>query len=121
MNQTHSFLLATRPPQTICFSGAVTNASVYLNGPGGQAGDGYPLPRRGILTRLDVWDGTTLRSDTDEISFNIGDRLALFCQSTGSNFTLKIRINGTSTNLQVPNVPFNTTLFATIEFLLIRE
>ena len=121
MNITHSYLLATRPPEILCFSGAVTTVSIYLPGPGSQAGDGFPMPRRGILTRLDVWDGTTLRSDTDEISFNIGDRISLFCQSTGSNFTVRVRVNGTSTNLQVTSVPYNTTLFATTEFLLIRE
>ena len=121
MNQTHSTLLATRPSNTMAFSGAVTNASTYLIGPGGQAGDGYPLPRRGILTQLHIWDGTSHRSDTDEIAFNSGDRVSLYCQTTGSDFTVKVRINGSSTNLQVLNVPFNGTLFATVEFLLIRE
>jgi hypothetical protein len=121
MNQTHAYLFATRPPETLSFSGAVTTSSIYLNGPGGQSGDGFPVPRRGILTRLDVWDGTTLHTDTDEISFNAGDRLSLYCQSSGSDFTVKVRINGNSTNLQVASVPFNRTLFATVEFLLIRE
>ena len=121
MNSTHSFLFATRPPELLCFSGAVTNVSTYLPGPGGQAADGFPMPRRGILTALQIWDGTTLRSNTDEIAFNAGDRLALYCQSTGTNFTVRVRVNGSSSNLQVLSVPYNSTLFATVEFLLIRE
>ncbi len=121
MNTTHSTLLASRLPNTIAFSGAVTTVSTYLNGPGGQAGDGYPLPRRGLLTQLHIWDGTVHYSETDEISFNAGDRVSLYCQSSGTDFTLKVRVNGTSTNLQVARVPYNRILYATIEFLLIRE
>jgi len=103
------------------FSGAVTNTSIYLNGPGGQSGNGFPMPRRGYLTGFSLWDGTTLRSDAVEIAFNAGDKIAVYCQSGGSDFTVKVRVNGTSTTLQVSGVPFNTTLFGTVEFMLIRE
>ena len=121
MNLTHTFLLATRTPSTISFSGAVTNQSTHLSGPGGVAGNGFPLPRRGYLRSLHVWDGTTLRYETDEIQFQPGDLVSVYCQSTGSDFTVKIRVNGTSTALQVTGVPFNSTLYATAELLLFRE
>ena len=121
MNNTHSFLLATRTPNTMGFSGAVTNQSVHLPGPGGQSGTGFPLPRHGYLTAIHVWDGTTLRFDTSEISFQAGDKISVYCQTTGSDFTVKVRVNGTSTALEVRSVPFNTTLFVTVEFLLFRD
>ena len=121
MNITHTYLLAARQIESMGFSGALTNASVYLSGPSGQAGDGLPVPYRGYLTRIQVWDGATLHSDTDEIAFNADDRISVYCQSSGSDFTIKVRVNGSSTNLQVAGVPFNTTLYVTVEFLLFRE
>ncbi len=68
-----------------------------------------------------MWDGTTQRYDTDEIAFNAGDKISVYCQSSGTDFTVKVRLNGTSTLLEVSGVPFNTTLYATLEFMLIRE
>lgn len=120
INTTHCYLLAARPLNTLGFSGVTTTVSVNLPGPGGQNGDGFPLTRSGYLTRLYVWDGTTLRSDNTLISFTGGDRLSLYCQSTGTDFTVKARLNGTSTNLQVKNVPYNSTLYVIAEFSLIR-
>lgn len=118
---TLSYLFARSPISTLGFSGVTGTTSIHLYGPGGQAGDGFPLPRDGVLTRLELWDGSTRRYDTDEISLAVGDRLAVYCQSTGTNFTVKVRINGVSTTLQVENVPFNSTLFAVVEFSLLRE
>lgn len=118
---TLNYLYARAPISTLSFSGVTTTASIYLKGGGGEAGDGFPMPRDGVLTGLRVWDGTTLRFDTDEISFAAGDRLAVYCQTTGSNLSVKIRVNGTSTAMQVTGVPFNSTLFAVIEFVLIHN
>jgi len=121
VNNTHAYLMARTPLSTMAFSGAQTNQSVYLHGPGGQNGDGFPLPRRGYVTGLHVWDGTTLRSDSSEIAFNAGDRISVYCQSGGSDFAVKLRVNGTSSAMQVSGVPFNTTLYATVEFMVVRE
>jgi hypothetical protein len=121
VNNTHAFLLARTPISTIAFSGAVTNQSMFLNGPGGRSGDGFPLPRRGYLTGLHVWDGTTIRSDFAEIAFDPRDRISVYCQSGGSDFTIGIRVNGINNGLQVSGVPFNSALFATVEFMLVRE
>ncbi len=121
ITKTQLFLYATRTLNTMGFSGVTVTSSVYLNGPGGQAGNGFPLPRNGLLTGLYVWDGTTLRSDTDMISFVAGDKLSVYCQNAGSNFTVKARLNGNSTSLEVPNVPFNTTQFVVVEFTLNRD
>jgi hypothetical protein len=62
----------------------------------------------------------TLRSDAGELAFNAGDKVSIYCQSSGSDFTVKVRINGSSTTLQVSGVPFNTTLYATVEIMLVR-
>jgi hypothetical protein len=121
LNITLSSLLARAPLSTMGFSGSVTTASAYLNGPGGLAGDGFSMPRRGRITALRVWDGSTDRSDSEEITFNPGDRLSVFCQNTGSNFSVRLRLNGSTTTLQVNNVPFNASLFATVEFVLLRD
>lgn len=121
MNLTHTFLFASRPLNMMSFSGAVTNQSLYLNGPGGQPGNGFPLARRGCITALHLWDGTTYRFDVDEIAFQSGDTLAVYCQNTGSDYTVKVRLNGSTTALNVTGVPYNTTLFATVEFQLFRE
>jgi hypothetical protein len=121
ISNTLAYLFSTRTISTMAFSGATTTASIYLNGPGGTPGNGFPLPKRGYLVGIQVWDGTTLRSDTDSISFQAGDKIAVFCQNAGSNFSVKVRLNGTSTALEATAVPFNSTLFVVLEFILIRE
>jgi hypothetical protein len=118
---TLSYLFARSPISTMGFSGVTASTSVHLNGPGGQAGDGFPLPRDGVLTRLELWDGSTRRFDTDEISFSAGDRLTVYCQNVGASFTVKVRFNGVSTALQIEDVPLNSTLFAVVEFSLLRS
>ncbi len=120
-NETHSYLLANTPLSTMGFSAKTGTTSVYLNGPGGEAGDGFALPRRGYLTGITLWDGSLLRTDIDKIAFDSGDRLSVYCQSSGLDFTVKVRLNGASTTLQIPGVAFNATLKAVIEFMLVRE
>jgi hypothetical protein len=120
-NSTQNYLLANTPLSTICFSGTTDTSSIYLNGPGGIAGDGLPLPRRGFLTGFTLWDGSLVRSDADKVSFNSGDRLSVYCQNTGTDSTVKVRLNGVSTSLQITAVPYNSTLQAVVEFMLVRE
>jgi hypothetical protein len=121
ISPTLCYLLARAPISTMGFSGVTASTSIYLNGPGGQGSPGFPLPRRGYLTALRLWDGTTERWDMDEVAFQAGDRVSVYCQNVGSDFTVKVRLNGVSTTLQTTNVPFNSTLTATVEFMLVRE
>ena len=120
-NQTHNYLLANTPLSTICFSGTTGTSSIYLNGPGGVSGDGFALPRRGYLTGLTLWDGSVVRSDATQVTFDSGDRASVYCQNTGTDFTVKVRLNGISTSLQVTGVPHSSTLQAVVEFMLVRE
>jgi len=120
-NTTLNYLFATRPLCVLGFSGTTATSSVHLAGPGGQSGDGFPMPRDGILTGLRVWDGSSGYHDLGSVSFSAGDRVCVYCQTTGSDFTVKVRLNGISTVLQTPSVPHNSTLFAVVEFTLHRE
>ena len=118
MNSSLAYQFAVTPLSTVCFSGQVTNASVNLPGPGGQSGNGYPMLHSGYLTGLSVFDGTSVRKDTTLVSFAADDKVSIYCQNVGSTFTVRARVNGTSSNLAVLNVPFNSTLFVTLEFAL---
>jgi hypothetical protein len=121
LNNTLNNVLACRPISTMGFSGVTQTASIHLNGPGGQSAGGFPLPRHGYLTALHLWDGTTHHADSNEVEFMAGDRLSIFCQNSGADFTVKVRVNGSSVSLQCTGVPLNSTLYAVVEFVLIRE
>jgi hypothetical protein len=120
-SNTLSYLYARSALSTMAFSGSLSTTSASLNGAGGQGANGFPLPRRGAITSLALWDGTTMRTDTDEIPFNAGDRISVFCQNMGSDFTVKVRVNGVSTELLVTGVPYNSALTATVELYLMRD
>lgn len=120
-NQTQNYLLASTQLSHMCFSDTTGTSSMYLKGAGGVSGDGFALPRYGYLTSLTLWDGTVLRTDVDEVSFNNGDRVSVYCQNTGTDFTVKVRLNGVSTSIQVSGVAHNSTLQAVLEFISIKE
>lgn len=111
---TLSYALAARPLIIFAFSGATTTSSIYLSAGGSIANDGVPMPVAGTLKFLRVFDGSASYSDEDTIAFAAGDRLSVYCQTTGSNFTVKVRINGVSTTLQVTSVPHNSNLIASV-------
>lgn len=114
------YALASQPLIFLFFSGTTTTASMYLPTAGGIAADGIPIPFAGTLSRLTVFDGTTVRADTDNITFAANDRLSLYCQNVGGTFTVKVRLNGVSTNLQVASVPLNSTLQVSLAFAINR-
>ena len=119
-NTTQNYLLANTPISTIAFSAVVSTSSVYLNGPGGVSGDGFALPRRGYLTGLTVWDGSLVRGDATQITFDAFDRVSIYCQNVGPDFSVKVRLNGVSQMLHVTGVPHSSTLQAVLEFMLVR-
>lgn len=115
-----AYALASQPLIFFSFSGTTTTASQYLSGPGGIAADGIPVPFAGTLVKIIVFDGSNTYTDDDSITFSAGDRLSVFCQNAGSNFTVRARLNGSSTALQVTGVPFNSTLQVTLVFAINR-
>ena len=114
----HAF--ASQPLQMLNFGGTLGTSSVYLPGPGGIAADGVPIPYAGTLAKLILFDGTNIHSDGSTVTFATNDRIAVYCQNVGGSFTVKVRINGVSTTLQVSSVPLNSTLLATVVFAINR-
>lgn len=115
-NTTHALVMAQNPRSNLAFSAALGTASIYLNGSGGIAGDGFPIPYDGFLTDLNTWDGATNRTDVDEIAISSNDRLSIYAFYTGSDFTIKVYKNGAATDLQVANFPASTNIYACISF-----
>lgn len=118
LNNTLSYLLSKRQEMLLCFSDAVTTASTYLKGAGGQAGDGFPLPYDARIYRVDCWDGSGVQSGSGNISASQGDRVSLYAQANGSNFDVYVRINGINTTLVAAGLAQNTTLYATAHIQL---
>lgn len=112
--QTHAFKLAQQPLAVLCFSGAVASSSVYLPGAGGVAGDGFPVPYNGYALSIHVWDGSTMRSDSAQIALTAYERLSVYCTWTGTDFTVRLRIDGVNSSLQVTAVPGSSSLTVTI-------
>ncbi len=115
-----SFALASQPLLAFAFSGTTGTSSQYLPAAGGVAGDGLPVPYAGTVAKLIVFDGSTTYTDTDNITFAANDRLSVYCQSSGGVFSVKVRINGVSTALQVNSVPLSSTLLVTVIFAINR-
>ncbi len=103
----------------ICFSTQVTTVSTYLKGPGGEAGDGLPLPRDARIYRIDCWDGTVLTSDTGNESASQGDRLSVYAAYSAGSFTVTVRVNGVDTAIEVTGISSGVTLMVTVYFKLI--
>ena len=119
INHTLNYLLARRHETLICFSAAVTTGSQYLNGPGGQPGDGLPLPKAALVTRIDCWDGANLKSATGLISVAAGGRLSVYAAASGGLFDVKLRVNGVDTTLAAVGAGVNTTLFVAVHLTLL--
>ncbi|MCB9357574.1 MAG: hypothetical protein H6505_03285 [Calditrichaeota bacterium] len=118
--QTLAYALASRPLVLFCFSGTTGTSSQYLPTAGGIAADGMPVPFGGTLLNLSVFDGTTVHNDTGNIAFTANDRLSIYCQNVGGTYSVKIRLNGISTVMQVDSVPLSSTLQVTITAALNR-
>ena len=110
INQTLNYLLAKRADAILCFGATVTTASTYLNGAGGVAGDGLPMPRAGRVIRVDCWDGALLKSSTGSIAFSQKDRLSVYANASGANFNATVRLNGVDSTLAANGAAQNTDL-----------
>jgi len=121
VNNTLNYLKAQQKEHILMFSSALTTASQYLRGGGGEAGDGFPLPRRGAIVRLDVWDGSTLKSAEGDIEIAQGERLALWAEYGTSAFDIYVRIDGMNTTLMASGLSANSTLMATVQVVLLED
>jgi len=119
INKTLNYLLTQKQETLICFSAQVTTASTYLKGPGGEAGDGFPMPRKARVYRIDCWDGSSLISKSDNVLFNAGERLSIYATTTGLNFDVAVFNNGVSTALVASGTNQNCTLWVTVHLKLL--
>jgi len=117
-NQTHCFKLAEMQICNIFFSATLpAAASTYVNGSGGLAGDGFPVPKNGYITQLSVWDDTNnvLYTDVAEDAVSGNNRLSCYATFTGTDFQIRVRKNGVNTSLIV-TVPISVMIFVTVTF-----
>ncbi|MCB2198537.1 hypothetical protein KQI63_03980 [bacterium] len=122
-NQTSIWLDARQSVCILPFSKSVATSSAWLNGPGGVAGDGVPMPVAGLLRGLTVFDGYTVRAENGEVAFEAGDRLAVYATYDGGSglFSLAVVLNATPTSIVVGSVASSTSLFATLDMLLMED
>ena len=91
INKTLNYLLAKRSEVLLNFSAQVTTFSTYLKGSGGEAGDGFPMPKNARIYRIDCWDGSLLSSNTGNVSVNQGDRISVYATINAGNFDVSVR------------------------------
>ncbi len=119
INKTLNYLLTQKQETLICFSAQVTTVSTYLKGSGGEAGDGFPMPQKARIYRIDGWDGSNLKSKSDNVVFNQGERLSVYATASGLNFDVEVRNNGVGTALVASGTNQNCTLWVTVHLKLI--
>jgi hypothetical protein len=121
LNLTAAILEAKMSPSLLSFSKQVAATSTFLDGSGGNGGDGVPCPFPGKVAGLQVWDGTNLHNSTATARINPGDRIALFATYASGTFNVTVILNGSYTGVQVTGVAANTTLHAAVSLLLERN
>ena len=114
LNPTENYLRERRDCTLMNFSEAVSTSDRYLKGPGGYAGDGYPMPAPGKVLRLYVYDGVALRTSTEESSFAAGDRISVYAQYNAPWFLVFVRINGSNSSTFCSQVQPSATLRASV-------
>jgi len=122
LNITASYLESLVSPGMLCFSAQLGTTSQYLLGPGGQGGDGIPIPWDGKIVGLRVTNTVNQISSTAEIPMSKGDRIALYANYTvGNTYTITLILNGFASVLEVNNIPQNSTVMATLAFYFTED
>ena len=110
LNPTENYLRDRQKCIQMNFVDTVATSDRYLKGPGGYGGDGYPMPSSGKILRLYCYDGTNVRTDATESSFNAGDRISVLAQYDQPYFQVTVMINGNPSNSYCNLVLANATL-----------
>lgn len=114
INKSLNNLLAKRSKTIVSFSAQVTTSSTYLAGPGGQAGDGVPLPQDARIYGIECWDGMANLNGIDNISVSKGDRVSVYATYNAGSFDVKVRVNGIDSALLVSGAQSNSTLMVSV-------
>jgi hypothetical protein len=112
LNPTENYLRDRKDHVLINFAGLPEGSGVYLTGPGGYAGDGYPMPAPGQVLRLYVWDGAALRTCATATSFDAGDRLSVQVQDDQPWYQAMLQINGEDSQTHCAQVQTGSWLCA---------
>ena len=121
LNPTLNYLLEKSSIALLAFGGELTTSSMYLAGAGGCSGDGYPMPLGGEILGMRAWDGTNDNDKSDSIPVEPGDRLSVYAEHSGSEYSLILRINGVDTSIAVSGMQENSTVYACAYFSLQRS
>ena len=119
VNQTLNYMLAKQAELLLSFSGQVTTSSTYLKGGGGEAGDGFPLPKDARIYQIDCWDGSNLVSSTGNVSIKQGERISVYAAFNAGNFDVSVRINGVNTTITAAGLAASSTLMVTVHLKLL--
>lgn len=114
INETLNYQLAKLSGVMLCFSAAVTTVTIDLNGAGGEAGPGYPLPGSARICRIDCWDGTALISGTGNVPVAQGDLVSVKAIAAAGVFDVTVQLNGVNTSLVASGASLNASLKATV-------
>jgi hypothetical protein len=118
LNPTLNYLLEKSSIMLLAFGSELTTTSKYLGGSGGCEGDGYPMPLGGEVLGMHAWDGTNDNDKSESIAMNPGDRLSVYAEHSGSEYSLILRINGVDTSITVSGMQENSTVYACVYFSL---
>ena len=110
LNPTENYLRDRQKCVQMNFVDTVATSDRYLKGPGGYAGDGYPMPASGRILRVYCYDGTNIRTDATETSFNAGDRISVQAIYDQPYFQVTVMINGNASSSYCSQVLANATL-----------
>ena len=114
VNKSLNYLKSQQSIIVLPFSDSVTTSSKYLKGAGGISGDGFAMPYPGMILKIQVYDGSTLHQASGQIEFSADDRISVYANYTGSDFTVYVRKNGVNTIVLVTGVPASVNLLVSV-------
>ncbi len=120
-NLTQTWVESRQSIVLLAFSEKVTTVSAPLKGPGGSTINGYPVPMKGRVTGLYVYDGTSVQQTSEVLDLSAGDIVSLSAVFAGGTFRVNLIVNGTTTSLGVSNNLANTDLLASLVMKLVED
>jgi hypothetical protein len=118
LNPTLNYLLEKSSITLMAFGCKLTTSSMYMAGAGNCQGDGYPVPLVGEIVGMRAWDSHSDKEKAGSVPLNPGDRLSIYAEHSGSEYSLILRINDADTSIIVTGIQENATAFACVYFSL---
>ncbi len=123
LNTAAAYIMAKKSRIPLFFSKTVTTTTVYLNGPGGAAGDGFYLPADSLVYGFSVYDGNVRHTALNTVEIEQNHRICLHAKYDGSSgsYTVYLRVDDENSDVYVTGVDPNTTLYATVDLIMREE